>query len=68
MGDALIVSVHRLRFMARLRERKLQAWLKDPAYNLKLRNADVPAWARGIRARKAGRFQWVVEATSWRGH
>lgn len=28
----------------------------------------VPAWARGARVERAGRFQWVVVATSHAGH
>lgn len=28
----------------------------------------VPDWAKGARVRKAGPFNWAVEATAWKGH
>ena len=74
-----IISVHKLRSMARGRENRLQRLINqafDPntpsAVRAKagrqLMNDDVPDWAKGVRVRKAGNFQHVVEATEWRGH
>jgi len=63
MGETQIVSVHKTRFMARMHERRIQK-----ALNWHELYKNVPDWAQGVRVRKAGRFQYVVEATSWRGH
>lgn len=61
-----ILTVHWTRYVAQRRERAIQDHLDraqetTSAYGL-------PDWAVGARVRKAGRFQWVVEATSWKGH
>lgn len=51
-----IVSVHKHRRVARLKER----WVT-------LRG--LPAWAGGARVRRAGDGgSWVVELTEWKGH
>lgn len=74
-----ILSVHKLRFMARGREARLQRLLNqatDPRTPSAVANRakrelfdqNLPEWAKGARVRKAGRFQHVVEATEWRGH
>ena len=61
-GKTEIVSVHKLRRRARREERRIQA-----AFDRGLRDHQF-AWATGVRVRKAGRLQYVVELTDWRGH
>lgn len=71
-----IISVHPLRFDARRKERRLQALLDlvdTPSRTIRqkefheLHQAGVPSWAHGVRVRKAGHFQHVVEATERKG-
>jgi hypothetical protein len=57
-----IVSVHNRRRVARAKERALTAKLR-----LGLISSD-ERWIQGYRVRDAGGEQFVVEATSWRGH
>jgi hypothetical protein len=66
MIDDDIISVHKLRFMARRKERRLQKLLDlgAPVHA----EEGLPYWARGVRVQKAGRFQWAVVATVTRGH
>lgn len=65
--DPVILSVHVFRRQARKRERALQDFLRHGAAFGEPWPDDLPKWARGVRVRKAGRFQWVVEATENRG-
>lgn len=64
-----IVSVHAFRRVARHQERELQRWLEftrtagDGHLEARLEARDLPAWVRGVRVEKAGRFQWAVVAT-----
>ena len=57
-----IVSVHRLRRVARMTERDIQACLDagSPPEGLE--------WARGVKVVRAGFFQHAVVATAHRGH
>jgi hypothetical protein len=67
----VILSVHKFRRTARKRERELQALLTEYAGDEirdLLKGYVIPAWARGVRVDKAGPFQWVVIASSHRGH
>lgn len=59
-----IISTHKTRVMARSNERRLTKILQSGWWDHK----DLPGWARGVRVRKAGKFQFVVEATDWPGH
>ena len=79
MGETEIISVHPFRWRARKREQRLQASLgvlHNTGYSRGAREAErealraegVPGWAMGVRVRRAGPFQHVVEVTSWRGH
>jgi hypothetical protein len=70
MSDTKVLSVHKLRFMARLRERRIQGILNATGYDRDWdrRKLEVPGWARGVRVEKAGRFQWAVVATTRKGH
>ena len=63
IGRTQILSVHKFRRTARKLERKLTAELEAQPSGL-----DWLPWARGVRVRKAGPFQYVVEATAWQGH
>lgn len=69
-----IISVHHTRRAARAVERKLQATLDGeplphgtailwPAHNITLEGP-----IQGVRVRKAGLLQWVVETTEHQGH
>lgn len=66
MTRTQILTVHKLRRAARAREREWQEALEAEAHG-KVGMLDLPVWARGVRVRKAGAFQWLVEATEWRG-
>lgn len=74
-----IISVHKARVFAELRERALTKQLpkvreaeRNGAGTVMIEDAGrpwlVPTWAHGFRVRKAGPFQFVVEATEWTGH
>lgn len=63
-----IISVHFLRRVARVKERRLQRlFTGSPVTASVLQQAGVPIWAEGVRVEKAGPFQWAVVATSHRG-
>lgn len=67
-----IITTHKFRWSARMTERRITmlltgANLRSSARD-ELAKLKVPIWTRGVRVRNAGRFQFVVEATSWRGH
>lgn len=66
--DDDLLSVHKTRFMARLRERRLQRALDDYHRGAGPVPQGVPSWAKGVKVVKAGGFQWVVRATAIRGH
>ena len=61
-----IISVHPFRRSARKHERDLQAVI-DATEGYHHRDEAIPEWAKGVRVRKAGFFQWAVEATENRG-
>ena len=62
-----VLSVHRLRIAARIRERELQHHLDRREPHIKVDGMPVPSWVRGVRVEKAGRFQWAVVGTEWEG-
>lgn len=75
-----VISVHHTRRAARKMERQMTAILSRrnradlqnapfeiPAISLYSGGPVLPGWAQGVRVRKAGRFQWEVEATAWPG-
>lgn len=71
-----IISVHKLRRAARIREHELQAALDIDNGNLPdpqgknyllLKEAGVPSWARGVKVVSAGFFQHAVVATRGKG-
>lgn len=66
-GRTEIISVHRLRRRARKREEYVQYLLDRSVYSAPTIGR-LPPWSRGARVRKAGLFEWVVEATEWGGH
>jgi hypothetical protein len=64
LGQTKPLSVHKFRRVARLKERKYQKVLDKGMW----KPDELPGWARGVRVRKVGSFQYIVEATSWEGH
>lgn len=60
-----VISVHRLRRVARKKERELQYDLDGGHSRIDL---GLPAWTNGVRVEKAGFFQHAVVATSRKGH
>lgn len=63
-----IISAHYVRAMARLRERQVQLLLDRGAVGVRVAGVTIPAWAHGVGVEKAGRMQWVVSLTEYRGH
>lgn len=63
-----ILSVHAFRRAARKRERELQNFLRHGQAFGESWPDELPQWVRGVRVRKAGMFQWAVEATEGPGH
>jgi len=69
-----IVSVHKVRFMARRKERELQerievaAGIGGKVLDQELRAVGLPPWTRGVKVEKAGAFQFAVVATRNEGH
>lgn len=76
VGRTQAVSVHKLRRVARKRERMLQQVLAARTHFAPAGSNDtqdtpygpLPLWARGVRVEKAGAFQWAVVLTEERGH
>jgi hypothetical protein len=66
-GKTQILSVHHFRRSAEVEERRLQRTL-DEGYLPLVEGNQIPRWVKGARVRKAGLFQWVVEANEWRGN
>lgn len=67
--DDSILSTHKYRWAARLRERRIQ-WLIDNWYDIEQSapQEGYPPWMRGVKVVPAGDRQFAVVATRNRGH
>lgn len=63
-----ILSVHKFRRNARKREHYFTGCIIHGGAYGEPWPEGLPEWAKGVRVRKAGAFQYVVEATNWTGH
>lgn len=67
MSTKILSGPHFTRRKAQERERQWQAFFDREDFKPDARITP-PTWARGAKVEKAGWFQWVVIATSNRGH